>query len=463
MSFLTPAPAHEVRKGFVKRTLQFMGLGATGVALFVVAFGAWLACEFYAATPQNVYHRAYQAAPAFLYDPGEMKNWEQWEHKFDADIATDDDAVRHANEMLKSLNDPFTRMHTRDEVKQMKQQSSGTFVGIGIGLGYQADGDDKPVLDATGEPLPKTNANGYPVIDKVFEGGPAGNAGIQVGDAIKSANGVDLKDKKIQDVVAQLKGQPGTSVKLVIQTDGVDRTVDVTRGIIKTPAVVSKTYGDVGYVQLTGFEQDDTVAQMRDALTRLQSSKSLTIDLRGNPGGRVDICISLVSLFLDEGDVVSIRNRVPFGGHSKTTYRLTKTGMTIEELDEDTNKVSTREGKRQPNLAAGKSIVILVNGHSASASEMFTGALQDNHRATVVGEKTFGKGIGQIMLPMPNGTLLRVTTLRYFTPNGTWLGDGSSKHHGIDPDNVVVPGKGFKPLTESDNQLEFALKLLQSK
>lgn len=458
MSFL--APAHDVRRGLVKRTLQFMGLGAVSVALFIVAFGAWLATEFYAATPQKLYHRVWQAAPAFIYDPGTMQNWDQWKNKFDKDIKTDDDAVKYANDMLKSLNDPFTHMHTREEVAQMEQESTGSFAGIGIGLGYQAGADDKPVLDASGEPLAKPNVNGYPVIDKIFDGGPAAQAGIAVGDAIKSANGVDLKNKSLKDVVAQLKGAPGTSVSLIIQTNGVDRSVTVTRGLIKTPAVITKTYGDVGYIQLTSFEQNDTVAQMRDALDKLKSSKSLVVDLRGNPGGRVDICIALASLFLDQGDVVSIRNRVPFGSYSKTTYRLTATGMTVEELDESTGNVTTKNGKRQPNMAAGKSVVILVNGHSASASEMFTGALQDNHRATVVGEKTFGKGIGQMMLPMPNGTVLRVTTLRYFTPNGTWLGDGSSAHHGIEPNNVVAPGKGFKPATETDNQLEFALKLL---
>ncbi len=463
MSFLAPGPAHEERKGFVKRALQLMGLGATGVALFVVAFGAWLAMEFYCATPQNLYHRFWQAAPAFIYDPGEMKDWDQWKHKYDAQIKTDEDAVKFANEMVGSLKDPFTRVHSAEEAAAMKQEATGSFAGIGIGLGYKADADDKPVLDAAGEVLAKTNADGYPVIDKVFDDGPAAKAGIQLGDAIKSANGVELKDKTLKDVVAQLKGKPGTSLRLVIESKGVERAVDVTRGVIKTPSVITKTFGDVGYVQLTGFEQNDTIAQMRAALVKLQSSKSLIVDLRGNPGGRVDICIDLVGMFIEEGDVVSIRNRVPFGGYSKTSYHYTKTGLTVSELDEDTGKVTTETAQREAYLVGGKSVIILVNGHSASASEMFTGALKDNNRVTVVGQQTFGKGIGQMMLPMPNGTVLRVTTLRYFTPNGTWLGDGSSKHHGLAPHHEVVPGTGFKPMTESDNQLDFALKLLQGK
>lgn len=113
-------------------------------------------------------------------------------------------------------------------------------------------------------------------------------------------------------------------------------------------------------------------------------------------------------------------------------------------------------------MSGGKEIVILVNGHSASAAEMFTGALKDNGRAVVVGEQTFGKGIGQMIIPFPNGTMLGVTTLRYFTPSGTWLGDGSSQHHGITPDHVVKQEtKVLRPGSETDNQLKFALELLK--
>lgn len=458
--FLAPGPAPEERKSFLKRSLQFLGLGATAVTLCVVAFAAFLASEFYAASPDNLYHRVWQVVPQFIYDPSELKDWDQWKHKFDDKIVTEDDATKYANEMLESIKDPFTHYHGRAEVAAMQQQMSGTFAGIGVGLGYQADDDGKPIFDATGEPLPMQNADGYPIVERVFDGGPAGNAGMQAGDAIKSANGVDLKGKSLKSIVNELKGQPGTPVSLVVDSDGVERKLDIVRGIVSSPAVNTKRYGDVGYIQLTGFEQDDTLAEMEAALKSMHDAKSLVIDLRGNPGGRVDICINLVSMFLDEGDVVSIRNRVPFGGHSKTTYKLLKDRMVVEELDEDSGDVSVKTRRRPANLTAGKEIVVLVNGSSASASEMFTGALKDNNRVVVVGEKTFGKGIGQMMLPMPNGTLLRITTLRYFTPNGTWVGDGNSAHHGIAPHHEVAPGKRFKPGTATDNQLQFALELL---
>jgi len=458
--FLAPGPAPEERKSFFKRALQFMGLGSLGITLFLVALGAYVATEFYAASPEKLFHRVWQVAPGFAYDPSQMKDWDQWEHKFDGKIKTEEDAVRYANEMLDSLKDPFTHYHSREEVQAMRQEMSGTFAGIGVGLGYKADEDGKPVLDKSGEVLPQTNAAGYPVIDKVFDDGPAGKAGMKAGDAIKSANGVDLKDKNLKDIVKELKGKPGTPVTLVVESAGVERQLDIVRGVVNSPAVLTKRYGDVGYIALSSFEQDDTIEEMAAALKSMQDAKSLVIDLRGNPGGRVDICIDLVSLFLSEGDVVSIRNRVPFGSYSKTTYRLLQDRMVVEELDEADGTTSTKVQQRYADLTAGKKIVLLVNGHSASASEMFTGALKDNNRVTVVGEKTFGKGIGQLFMPMPNGTVLRITTLRYFTPNGTWVGDGSAAHHGIEPHHTVVPGKGFRPGTPTDNQLDFALKFL---
>jgi Periplasmic protease len=201
---------------------------------------------------------------------------------------------------------------------------------------------------------------------------------------------------------------------------------------------------------------------MKAAIQSLSGSEKLVIDLRGNPGGRVDICIDLVSLFLKEGTVVSIRNRVPYKGYTKTSHVLTTGAMVEEELDEATGAVTQTMGAREMNVAGDKPVVILVNGHSASASEMFTGALKDNGRAVVVGEQTFGKGIGQMIIPFPNGTMLGVTTLRYFTPNGTWLGDGSSQHHGITPDHVVKQEtKVLRPGSDTDNQLKFALELLK--
>lgn len=464
MNIFAPGPAPEQRRGLFVRMLQGLGLSALNIALVVVVAGAYLASQWMAATPQQLYHRIWQAAPNFIYDPGQMKDWDKWQHKFDSEIKTDEDAVKFANEMLDSLKDPFTRMHSRAEVQAIQQEMSGKFAGVGITLGYKSEPDGKPILGADKQPLAETDDGGYPIIDSIIEGGPAEKAGLKGGDAMVSANGVSLKDATLKQVIEQLKGKENTTVKLRVRSKGVERDVDIVRGIVSVPVVSTKEFGDIGYVRLNNFEQEDTLDEMFAALTKLKNSKGLIIDLRGNPGGRVDICINLAAMFLEQGDIVSIRNRVPFGGHSKTTYHVDSGAMTVTDVDEDSGETSQKLSRRPANMAQGKEIVILVDGHSASASEMFTGALKDNNRAVVVGEKTFGKGIGQMMLPMPNGTVLRVTTLRYFTPNGTWLGDGSSAHDGIEPHHKVeAPKTRFKATQSGDTQFEFALELLKKK
>lgn len=462
------APKAETQRGFLGRFLQTFGLGATAAILFVVAASTFFASHFLFTTPEGLYHRVYQAVPIFLYEPNANPNWsswQSWEHKYDGKIKSDADAVKYANEMIGSLNDPFTHLYSAEETRAMKQQMSGQFSGIGIGLDVQMDpSGEKPLLSSDGKPMPKADADGYPLVDRVFEGGPSDSAGLKAGDALVSADGIDFKDKSLDVVVTALKnGKSGTTVKLIVRRDGADHPVDVVRGVINSPAVTVKTFGKTGYIRLESFEQDDTVEEMKAALKSLSGSESLVIDLRGNPGGRVDICIDLVSLFLKEGTVVSIRNRVPYQGYSKTTHSLTAGDMVEEELDEGSGAVTRSIGPREAYMAGGKPIVILVNGHSASASEMFTGALKDNGVAVVIGEQTFGKGIGQMIIPFPNGTMLGVTTLRYFTPNGTWVGDGSSQHHGIKPDHEVKQAtKVLRPGSDTDNQLQFALELLES-
>lgn len=464
--YFAPKAPPEKRRGMFVRFLQTLGLGGAATFLLLVVIGGYFLNHFYNATPQQLYQYTWQTVPQFAYDPAALKDWDSWKGKFDSELKTQDDAVGRANEMLESLNDPFTHLHSAEEVRRMAQDASGQFAGIGIVMGIQTDGQGKPVLDSSEKPLPIANTKGYPTIERVMDGGPAAAAGMQAGDALVSADGKDLAGKNLVDVIAQLKGEPGSEVDLVIDRNGTELKVHLTRALVSVPAVTVERYGankQIGYIRLDSFEQTDTVDEMRAALTSLDDAESLILDLRGNPGGSVDICIRLVSLFIDKGDVVKIRQRIPFGGHMVTVHSLTDKLSVVSELDEDSGEVTVSSGSRLPNMSGAKKVVILVNGGSASASEMFSGALKDNGRAVLVGEKTFGKGIGQLILPFFNGTALRITTLRYYTPSGLWVGDGSSEHHGIEPNFEVKPATGLKPGTDSDNQLQFAIELLEKK
>jgi carboxyl-terminal processing protease len=222
----------------------------------------------------------------------------------------------------------------------------------------------------------------------------------------------------------------------------------------------------VVYIRLDDFIDLNAPDEMQKAITGLNTDL-LVIDLRHNPGGMMPICLQLASLFVEKGTLVSTRSREHNSGFDTQKFVLQTNGLATITTDETSGKSSTRLGDRLEPIAAHKQVIILVDGRSASAAEMFTAALQQNGRATVVGEQTFGKGIGQSVMSFPNGTEFHITSFRYFTPNGFWLGNGgngaaSKEQFGITPDHKIIfttdPNVTYgSPL---DNQLNFAVDQL---
>jgi len=245
----------------------------------------------------------------------------------------------------------------------------------------------------------------------------------------------------------------------------------VTRAQVKQDKLNFKTLTapngqKVGYIRLEDFMDLNAPEEMDSALKSLNVDR-LVIDLRGNPGGMMPICLELASMFVEKGTLVSTRARVHDAGYETTKYELQDKALAVVTKNEDSGSSSTRLQERQEPIAAKTQIVIRVDGNSASAAEMFTAALQQNGRATVVGEQSFGKGIGQSVMRFPNGTEFHVTTFRYFTPNGFWLGNGgngaaSKEQFGITPDHKVpfTKVKGARFGSPLDNQLNFAIDLL---
>ncbi|MBZ0185011.1 MAG: PDZ domain-containing protein, partial [Candidatus Obscuribacterales bacterium] len=385
------APQHEKRRGRFVRFLQTLGLGTVSIITLVVVSGLYFAMQFMFATPQNLYDYAWQTVPEMIYDPAAIKNWDDWRHKFDDKIATDEDAIKFANEMIDSIDDPYTRLHSPAEVAGIMQESAGEFAGVGIQFEMRADENGKTVLDDRKVPIVASDADGYPIVQKAMPGGPAIKTGIVDGESLISADGTDLKDVPIDKLIEMLKGPEGTTVTVVVRGTSGDRTVTITRGIVEVAAVTVKKYGDVGYIGLSGFMQNDTMEEMKAAFDELTDSKALILDLRNNGGGRMDFAIRIASLFLDQGDITIVRNRIPANGYHTTTSSVSKTHLVITE--EVGGKTIVQHVNRDANLAGNRPLVILVNGNSASASEVLTGALKDNHRGVLVGERTYGKGI----------------------------------------------------------------------
>ncbi len=298
------------------------------------------------------------------------------------------------NGMLTSL-DPHSSYLNEEDYKYMNEQTSGKFGGLGIEI---------------------TMENGIVKVVSPIDDTPAAKAGIQAGDYITDIDGQTVIGLTLNEVVTKLRGNPGTKVKITVRRSG-DKPFDVnlTRDIIKIQSVKSEIKNnDILYVRISAFNEDvdkDIEKAMKDAQKKLKNKLSgVVIDVRNNPGGLLDQAVKVSDLFLEKGEIVSTRSR----------------------NEEDTIKYSATAG----DIAKGLPIVVMINEGSASASEITAGALQDHHRAVILGQKSFGKGSVQTVMPLRNHAAMRLTTARYYTPSGR-----SIQAKGIEPDIEVKQAK----------------------
>ncbi|MBO6554076.1 MAG: S41 family peptidase [Roseitalea sp.] len=295
------------------------------------------------------------------------------------------------NGMLTSL-DPHSSFLNADDAADMRTQTRGEFGGLGI----EVTMEDELVK----------------VITPMY-GTPAEAAGVLAGDFISAIDGEEVRGLTLQEAVEKMRGPVNTPIELTILREGADAPLEITiiRDIIKLQAVKFRAEGDVGYMRVISFTEQ-TYDDLRDGIEQLveeigeDEMKGLVLDLRLNPGGLLDQAINISDAFLEKGLIVSTRGRD----------------------DRDSRRFSARGG----DLIDGKPIVVLINGGSASASEIVAGALQDHRRATVVGTQSFGKGSVQTIIPLGEAGALRLTTALYYTPAGT-----SIQGKGITPDIEV--------------------------
>ena len=296
------------------------------------------------------------------------------------------------------------------EYRRILDSTSGSYTGIGLDVGID---------------------HGRIVVLSPVASGPAADAGVQAGDVIISVDGVPVGAVDFDDTIARLRGLPGTRVQLSVirGEDAEPRSFDIERGEVHLASVEWRRLDSgYGYVRLSHFSAH-TAEEVGRALEGLDPHglAGLVIDLRDNPGGVLDAAVDVADLFLETGVIVSADGRAP--------------------------DASFRFRAREGDLMSGKPVIVLVNGSSASASEILAGALQDNGRAQVVGSPTFGKGSVQTVLPLSEGRAIKLTTSRYFTPSGR-----SIHNRGIYPDVTVYtdPRDG-----DIDRQLEIAVSRLQ--
>ena len=314
------------------------------------------------------------------------------------------------NGMLTSL-DPHSSYLSADEAADMRTQTRGEFGGLGIEV---------------------TQEEGWVKVVSPMDGTPADAAGIQAGDFITAVNGENVLGLTLDQAVELMRGPVGSEIIITVVRDGVDQPFDVSiiRDTIKLTAVRSRTEGQAVVLRLVTFS-DQTTSSMEEQFKQqveeaggLDKISGIVLDLRNNPGGLLNQAISVADDFLEAGEIVSTRGRNP---HDGERYNATA-----------------------GDIAEGKPIVVLVNGGSASASEIVAGALQDHRRAIVVGTKSFGKGSVQTVMPLRGDGAMRLTTARYYTPSGR-----SIQSLGIQPDIIVQQPPPKDPTAEEDTSPQF--------
>ena len=326
------------------------------------------------------------------------------------------DAIRGT---LRALGDPFTRFMDPTEYKKMREENEGNFTGIGA----QLDTNKKSEVYIK-EPLPNT---------------PAEKAGLKAGDVILAVNDKSIRNMDIDDVVKLIRGKEGTKVKLTIMRPKTTKPKDISivRQIVQFQMVkyrMADAKAKIGYIRLYQFNEMSDV-QFDQALSALekQKIKGLVFDLRGNPGGLLQIAVDIGSRFIESGPVVIIQER---GGRKNPLY--------VEE--------EKHNHKRYP-------LAVLVDKSSASASEIVSGAIKDTGAGTLVGTTTFGKGRVQTILPLQDGSAVAVTTAKYLTPNGIDI-----HKKGIAPDVEVEAPDDFDPSDPTnDTQLKTAVNVVKVK
>ena len=317
------------------------------------------------------------------------------------------------NGLLQSL-DPYSAYMSPESFKNMQTDTKGEFGGLGIEVGMEA---------------------GVVKIISPIDNTPASKAGLKAGDYIVKINNIQVQGKSLTEAVDLMRGPVGSSIEITVRRRGVKKALifNITRKIIEVQSVKLKLIdNNTVYIRLTSFN-DNSSEQIEEKIKGLSKNKNIKgfiLDLRNNPGGLLSQAIKISDFFLENGEIVSTKSR---------------------KISEN-RKWFAKKG----DLIQGKTLIVLINYGSASASEIVAGALKDHKRAIIIGENSYGKGSVQSVIPLKNNGAIRLTIAKYYLPSGK-----SISEVGVTPDiEVIEESEKFKINSDTDNQLNFALKLL---
>ena len=392
----------------MKKSIIFLGL-------FIVMFSWVIRSNVHAATPAELYDNVWRLINSKYVDQtNNEQDWLKWRHKYDNVLRTEDDAYAAIDTMIASLNDPYTKFLDPKEFADETGSIKGSLKGIGIQIGVK---DGKLMVIA-------------PIEDT-----PAEKAGLLADDEILSIDGKSTKGITVDKAADLIRGEEGTQVTLVVKRkDLAPKTYTITRAEIEIKSVSQKIPdnismpNDIGYIRLSSFISRNAAKEFSDILTNSPDKKAFIVDLRSNPGGLLSNAIYISDMFLDGGAIVSTVDRDGY----KETQRASKGVLTTKPL------------------------VVILNKGSASASEIFSGAMKDNKRAVLIGTQSFGKGLVQEINKLPDNAGINITIQKYLTPNGTDI-----HKKGITPDIVVdLTDEDIK--NKDDVQLKKAIDVAKS-
>lgn len=390
----------------MKKSIIFLGA-------FLLLSGWVIRDNVFAYSPVDLYDNVWRLINSkFVDQSNNQQNWAKWRHKYDNQIRTNEDAYVAINTMVASLNDPYTKFLDPKEFADETSSIKGSLKGIGIQIGVK---DGKLMVIA-------------PIEDT-----PAERAGLQADDEILEIDGVSTKGITVDKAADKIRGKEGTQVTLLVKRkDVAPKTYTITRAEIEIKSISQKLPTDMTipndfcYIRLSSFISRNAATEFGNILNTNRNKKGFIIDLRSNPGGLLTNAIYISDMFLDGGTIVSTVDR---DGYKETQ-------------------------RASAGVYTKKPVVVLINKGSASASEIFSGAMKDNHRAVIIGEQSFGKGLVQEINKLPYESGINITIQKYLTPNGT---DINKK--GITPD-IVVKLAEDDVKNKNDLQLKKAVEVL---
>ncbi len=361
-------------------------------------------------SPKKLFTDCWRIIKTRYYDSSmNEQNWYYWKNHYAKHVKTEEDAYMAINTMIASLNDPYSKFMTPGEFQEQNIDMDAKVTGIGVNI---------------------TTISGKFLIIGVIEDSPAEKNGLKIGDIILKVDNTDVSGKNISDIANTIRGPIDSYVVLDILRSDKKFSKKLQRKEVKLQSVRAKIINDeIGYIKINNFMSTRMLKEFDEALKKVSGTKGLIIDLRNNPGGVLENAVMLTNIFVNSGAIVNIHFRT---GQEEPIMANTEI----------------------PTLSIPA--VVLVNNGSASASEIFCGALKDHERAVLVGETTYGKGMIQKVYSLPNKTGMNITVAKYLTPNGTDI-----NKHGVEP-HYEIKNDETKITFGKDSQLNKAISVLKS-